>query len=114
MKYISLCVVNCHLNRCENILYCSVCAFIGNLQHLYAVNVVNGNVENLQKFHRDHRGIFFKLRSISQSLAMNDVFKNLLEQLNVLLSTKENGVDFKKVMKKIGEFEVYDLTSWNN
>ena len=45
---------------------------------------------------------------------MNDVFKNLLEQLNVLLSTKENGVDFKKVMKKIGEFEVYDLTSWNN
>ena len=89
MKYISLCVVNYHLNRCENILYCSVCAFIGNLQHLYAVNVVNGNVENLQKFRRDHRGIFFKLRSISQ-------------------------VDFKKVMKKIGEFEVYDLTSWNN
>ena len=33
--------------------------------------------------------------------------ENLLEQLNLPLSTKENGVDFIKEMRKIGE--VYDL-----
>ena len=71
MKYILLCV-SYHLNECENLLYCSVCAFIGNLWHLYAGNLFNGNVKNLQKFCRDHHYIFFKLRTTSQSLATNE------------------------------------------
>ena len=102
MKYISL-SVNHHLNKCKNIFCCSVRAFISNLWHFYAENLLNGNVANLQKYCRVHHRIFFKLRAIFQSLAANEDFKNLLEQLNLLPPTKGNGVDFKKEMKKISE-----------
>ena len=77
MKYISL-SVNHHLNECENIFSCLVCAFIGNLQGLYAENMLNGNVENLQKYCRIHHRAFLKVRTISQSLTANEDFKNLL------------------------------------
>ena len=102
MKHISICV-NYHLNECENNVNCSVCVFIVNSQRFYAENLFNGNVENLQKYCRVHHCIFLKLITISWSLAANEDFKNLLEQLNLLPPTKGNGVDFKKEMKKISE-----------
>ena len=62
-----------------------------------------GKVENLQGFCRVKHHIFFKLRTESRSPDEKEDLKNLLDQLNLPPSTKENGVDFKKQMKKIGE-----------
>lgn len=104
MKHISMCV-NYHLNECENNVNCSVCVFIVNSQRLYAENLFNGNVENLQKYCRVHHCIFLKLITISWSLAANEDFKNLLEQLNLPLSTKENELNLKKEMKKFSEVD---------
>lgn len=52
-KYILLCICY-HLNRCKNIVDCSMCTFILDLQYLYVEKLVNGNIENLKEYCRLH------------------------------------------------------------
>ena len=107
--FISLCV-NCHLIERENIRYCSACDFIVILWCVFAQNLLNlfiDNVENLQEFCRVNHHILFKLRTVSRSLDEKRDIKNLLEQLNLPPSTKENGFDFKKELNKIGKSTIY-------